>query len=148
MYESTIQNKIYSILGKNCEFIGTFARDEIPIIKKRPCSFIINTDLKNQKGEHWVGLYIGENNEAFYFDSFGLPPYHKEISDYINNNSNQVRFSTVTLQTPSQFSVTCGHYCIIFIIFMSKGHSFDDLIALFTRNTFLNDMIVRRVLSM
>ena len=148
MYESRIRNKIFGVLNKNSGFIGTFARDELPIIKKFPASIIINTATSDESGEHWVALFIDKDGDGFYFDSFGFPPYHKEISSYIDNNTNFFKYNTVTLQTPNRFSVTCGHYCILFIIFMCRGHQFDELIALFTRNTFINDIIVRKLLHM
>ena len=148
MYETAISNKIFTVLDKNCGFIGTFARDELPIIRKYPASLIINTAPSNESGEHWVALFIDIDKSGFYFDSFGFPPYHKEIIDYIDDCTDCLKYNTVTLQTPNRFSVTCGHYCILFIVFMCRGHQFDELIALFTRNTFLNDILVRKVLRM
>ena len=148
MYETEIRKKINSVLGKFCCFIGTYGRDEIPDVKKRPAAIVINTALAHEEGEHWVALYINEDNECLYFDSFGLPPMHKEIQEYISRQSCSLKFNTVTLQTPASFSKTCGHYCIMFVVYLCRGHSFDELIALFSRNTFYNDLLVRDYLKM
>ena len=42
-------------------------------------AYIINTDTSDKSGEHWVVIYFRNNNEAIYFDSYGLPP----LEDYI-----------------------------------------------------------------
>ena len=37
-------------------FSGVLARNELPIINKLPCAFILNTHKKNQTGEHWLAF--------------------------------------------------------------------------------------------
>ena len=53
MYEQTIEK----ILKKDTEtkkyFIGVFARDELPEELTYPCCFVLNTQNRSEKGEHW-----------------------------------------------------------------------------------------------
>lgn len=139
--------QINKILERVPHFIGCFPRDKLPEIIRRPASLIVNTDPSTEPGEHWVAIHIDESAE--YFDSYGLPPHHKEIIDYLEDNSldGKIAMNHVTLQTPG-FSVTCGHYATLFVVFKSEGHTFEEMLNLFTRNTFLNDIIVKRVLSL
>jgi len=58
-------------------FLGVFARDMIPITAlKYPCGFVFNTDSSEQSGTHWLLILANENNEAYFFDSFGTPSYN------------------------------------------------------------------------
>ena len=53
-------------------FLGFFPRDKLPRITTYPSSLIVNTDKHNQKGEHWLAIYIGKNINCEFFDSFGF----------------------------------------------------------------------------
>lgn len=53
-------------------FIGVFPQDVVPInmIKKlKECYFVVNTDLQNGSGIHWIGCYKG-NGKIYIYDSF------------------------------------------------------------------------------
>lgn len=142
MYSTQIQRLLRNVP----HFAGCFPRDELPTIKKHPTSLIINTHPASKPGEHWVAAFIGDTTE--YFDSYGLPPHHKEIVKFLEDNSvdGNIRMNHVTLQTPG-YSMTCGHYAALFIVFKSRGHDFEEMLSLFTRNTFMNDVIVKQVLG-
>ena len=141
-----LSTQINKLLKSTASFLGTFPRDKLPAIKKTPATLIINTDPSTEPGEHWVAVRFDKSAE--YFDSYGLPPYYKEIAEFLERNSpdGKVVINHVTLQTPG-LSVTCGHYCCLFVIFRSRGLEFEDMLAFFTRNTFLNDIVVRQVLG-
>ena len=139
--------QINKLLENVPSFIGTYPRDKLPPIRTLPASLIVNTDPSDKPGEHWVAIHFEETAE--YFDSYGLPPYHKEICEYLERNSpdGNIIMNHVTLQTPG-FSITCGHYCCLFVIFNQRGLDFEEMIAFFSRNTFVNDVIVRKILGM
>lgn len=57
-------------------YLGTYALDQVPtrfVTKARLQHFIINTHTSNLPGEHWVAVSV-QNNIAYIFDSFGIPP--------------------------------------------------------------------------
>ena len=53
-------------------FIGVFARDQLPKKIKFPSSFIINTDKSNEPGEHWLAIFYDINGVCEFFDELML----------------------------------------------------------------------------
>ena len=47
-------------------------------------AYLINLDEYSDIGTHCVALYV-QNNDATYFDSFGVEHIPKEIKTFINN---------------------------------------------------------------
>ena len=136
MLSSEIEQKL-----KRCHcFVGVFPRDKLPTIKKYPFCVVVNTDPANKPGQHWVAIF-GTQKKTEYFDSFGLPPFHHEILNFIENCKGNIEFNTITLQTAT--AKTCGHYCVIFILMRCEGYTFDHMISIFTRNTLLNDILAK-----
>ena len=71
------------------QFIGVFARDELPlIIDKNPAIIIANTDPSTKSGSHWILFYFDNNGNVEYFDLLGktLTHYHKDFLKFIKNN--------------------------------------------------------------
>ena len=65
-------------------FNGIYSRDNIPKVKDG--AYVVNLDEYTDIGTHWVALYI-HNNDATYFDSFGVEHIPKEIKAFINNKN-------------------------------------------------------------
>ena len=72
--------KINEILKNDKNYIGTFSKDNVPILKNNQ-STIVNLADSNKTGSHWVGMKF-INNKLFYFDSYGI----EFIPDIIKNN--------------------------------------------------------------
>jgi hypothetical protein len=135
------ERDLNDILKSEQCFLGTFPRDKLPNVKKRPAALIMNTDKAGDPGEHWVVLFITEENTAEYFDSFGIYPMFREIHDFLeSNNIDKVIYSSNPLQSAS--ASTCGAYCVMFIKHRCRGRSFCEFISHFTKNKPLNDLIV------
>ena len=50
------------------------AKDQLPEKKSLETkAYIVNTDLSEDVGEHWVAVYF-RGNRAIYFDSYGMSP--------------------------------------------------------------------------
>ena len=64
-------------------FNGVFFRDNLPKTIKN-VEFVINLDEYTDAGTHWIALYV-KNNEAIYFDSFGVEHVPKEIKRFIGH---------------------------------------------------------------
>ena len=62
--------KIDEILKNNDNYIGTFLKDNVPILKNNQ-STIINLQDSDKKGSHWVSYKI-ISNKIFYFDSYAV----------------------------------------------------------------------------
>jgi hypothetical protein len=117
---------------------GVYALDKIPKLKKLPCAIIINTDPASKPGEHWVSVIIDEEGNGEYFDSFGLQPLHEEIIKYLDKYcSSGWCFNPIALQ--STISTTCGHYCVLYVMFRCLGYTYIEYLSIFTSNSLEND---------
>ena len=133
---------INKILRKYNQFRGTYSRNLLPNKINKPFGIVINTDPSSEPGEHWVAIYMSTEGELEYFDSFGLPPLHAEIIEFLDNNCvNGWSYNTITFQ--SIYSTTCGMYCVIYLYFKCTGKSFYDFTALFNYNETINDKIAK-----
>ena len=66
-------------------FNGVYSRDNLPKIKNEV--YVINLDEYVDIGTHWVALYVENNNNVTYFDSFGVEHILKEIKTFINSKN-------------------------------------------------------------
>lgn len=141
MFSTTINSFLSNVPG----YLGTFPRDQLPLDAERGTSLIINTDSSDGPGEHWVAVYV-DDKDIEYFDPYGLPPFHEEIASFLERNGRRITINHVTLQTPG-YSVTCGHYACLFVLFRGRGLEYESLLRMFTGNTFLNDIKVKELLG-
>lgn len=115
-------------------FVGVFSRTRIPIPKKIPASYVINLDSYGSKGFHWIGVFITPD-KIYIFDSFGGnfmndSKFSSFLASFLHKRT--VLSSPIVVQNFS--SSTCGLYCILFILLMSRKCKFNDFICLFNRN--------------
>ena len=103
-------------------------------------SLVVNTDKADEPGTHWIAIIIDKNGYGEYFDSYGLPPMHHEIVKFLKNNTNNYFYNKKLIQCLT--CITCGHYCIAYIILRSKGYSYNYFIKLFTENQYKNDILI------
>ena len=82
-------------------------------------AYIINTDTSDKPGEHWVAIYFRNNNEAIYFNSYGLPPQEDYILPFIQRNARHWIYNKEMLQSP--WSGVCGMYCINILGQLGRG---------------------------
>ena len=126
------------------DFKGVVPRDKLPQKPSYPSSIIVNTHKSNQSGEHWLALYYDENGMCSFFDSFGMHPDFYSLKDYIEKTSRHWEFNNKQLQSFN--SVTCGHYCIYFILLKSRRFKLKEILELFDRKNFnLNDFRISHI---
>ena len=73
-----------------------------------------------------------QNNNAIYFDSFGVEHIPKEIKAFINNKNIKTNFFRIQAYD----SVICGYFCIGFIDFMFRGQTLTAYTNLISPNNF------------
>ena len=110
-------------------FNGVYSRDNLSKIKDG--AYIINLDEYSDIGTHWVALWV-TNNNATYFNSFGVEHIPKEIIKFIENRN----IKTNIFRIQAYDSIMCGCFCIAFIDFMLKGKSLTEYTNLFSPNDF------------
>ena len=68
-------------------------RDNLP--RRKDGAFVINLDDKQNKGTHWVSLFI-DRHMALYFDSFGIEHVPQEVLGKMKDKS--ITHSIFTIQ--------------------------------------------------
>ena len=106
-------------------------------------AFIVNTDNSDQPGTHWVVVYFSESGNSYYFDSYGLPPLHEEITQFLNQNSVKP-WTSNHQRVQSLFSSLCGMYCVFALDTLSRGYDIQQYLRHKFYNTdyFHNDQLV------
>ena len=98
---------------------GVFTRDELPQSLLN-VGYIINTDNKNQLGQHWVALWI-EKNSIEFMDSFGLRAEH-----YGWLFIKQINHSSIRVQ--SYDSISCGAFCLYYLFYRCRNVSMSSIL--------------------
>ena len=109
--------KINEILKNNKNYIGTFSKNNVPILKNNQ-STIVNLANSNDTGTHWIAMKF-INNKLFYFDSYAIP----YIPDIIKNQYSDDKIITNIYRIQSNDSNECGKFCIMFIQSNIKNES-------------------------
>ena len=112
-------------------FNGVYSRDNLPKIKDG--AYVINLDEYSDIGTHWVALYVHNNNDVTYFDSFGVKHIPKEITAFINCI---LSIATNIVRIQACDSIICGYFCIDFTDFMLAGKTLTEFANLFSPNNF------------
>ena len=92
--------KINEILKDDKNYIGTFSKDNVPILKNNQ-STIVNLADSNKAGTHWIAMKF-MNNKSFYFDSYAIP----FIPDIIKKQYDKIITNIYRIQ--SNYSNECG----------------------------------------
>ena len=143
---NTIQlNKILEIdkFSKKV-FIGTFPIDLLPEKIKYPCCMIINNQPSKEAGEHWIAVYFNKNRTCDFFDSFANSPKFYKLHNYMKRFCKGINFNKKKIQ--SNRSLYCGIYCVLFILFKSRGYSMKKFTNFF-KNPISNDKSIRKLIK-
>ena len=124
--------KIDKILQHDKHYIGTFSKDNCPVLKNNQ-STIVNLDDSLGKGTHWIS-YKKINDKIFYFDSYGVA----YIPDIIKNQYPKHKFTCNSYRAQSSNSVQCARFCILFVKADIKNENdYNNFLLQFEKNNFL-----------
>ena len=98
-------------------FGGVYPRDLLPEILPHEKAIVVNTDPHDQPGAHWVCLYV-TSPVVEYFDSYGLPPLHRDIQDFIRRHGEGIHNPHVYQDLNTD---VCGQYCVYYLHQRHKG---------------------------
>ena len=121
--------EIEYILRKNRKtasvFLGAVPSDGIPDASIFPYAVVINTEPHDDRGRHWVAVFVESKDRVEYFDSYGGLP-NSNIATFL------LRFPHLLRHTDSFQSLSskvCGHYCIFFLIKRCSRRSFAQIVS-------------------
>ena len=128
--------KIDKILQHDKNYIGTYSKDNAPVLKSNQ-STIINLQDSNQPGSHWVS-YCKRNDKIYYFDSYAV----SFIPDIIKNQYPNHKFICNIYRIQSMDSVQCTRHCILFVEYNIKNENdYNNFLIKFEKNNFLKNDI-------
>ena len=121
-------------------FRGIFMRDTIPSkVKPIECD-IVNFNMSDQTGSHWVCYFTnGSTTERIYFDSFGqvtldeIQKYLKTPLEYRMGESVIQRNTDILQHTNTH---VCGHLCLLVLTLLTREHHSFECVLDRLRNGF------------
>lgn len=119
--------------------VGVYPSDTIPESWQKPTAFVFNTDSSKRPGGHWTAVYVDQNSNECYFDSYGLAPFIPNHVNRLRKNCKTLKFNDRQLQSES--SAVCGHFCPMFLHYMSCDLGLQRFLDIFTRDLRRNDLI-------
>ena len=120
--------------------LGVYPSDLLPHSIQRAGTLIINTDPHTKKGSHWLAIHFQpKSSTAFYFDSYGQPPYNTDIQTFLRRNCTVWDYNKTQLQGPT--SIVCGKYCCLFALYTDRGFTPHH----FTEGLFTADIADRQI---
>ena len=103
---------------------------------KKRYGFVFNLDPHDQKGSHWVSMFMNlDQSEPFigFFDSYGQPPppQIEQLIDRLRQQAKdclgiRLRYKCNTVQHQHQ-GTECGVYSLYFIYQCLRGYSFEQI---------------------
>ena len=76
-------NKFWKLLQKYYQnepkFNGAYSRNNLPKIKDG--TYVVNSDEHESIVTYWIALYVNNNNNVTYFDSFGVEHLPKKLKN-------------------------------------------------------------------
>ena len=89
--------------------------DELPDhVEFRSRTFIVNTDMCERSGSHWVAFHFPLMGPAEFFDSLGYAPetYHRRFANVLIVKGPQ--YYCCSSQIQPDYTDTCGLYCLYY----------------------------------
>ena len=116
-------------------FGGVMAIDQLPMNPQPDDKqvFIVNTQPASQPGAHWLAVYLPPTSQPVeFFDVLGQTPttYGLPLIQFMNTQGSSYLFQTQSLQ--SQEAITCGHFCLYYLIHRVRGLSLDRIVQDFS----------------
>ena len=112
-----LTQRLLSDLYARRTFRGVFPRDRLllRVNTRYPSAYVINTARHGGPGEHWVVVWLDRGGRGEYVDSYGLPPFHRDIETFLRRHcARGFHFSPRLLQ--GVLSMTCGPYCVYHVL--------------------------------
>ena len=122
---------------------GVYASNQIVNlnIKSTDTGIIVNTDSSDKPGRHWLAFYFTSYEQIECFDSYGLSPeyYSHNLGAFVKKYESVVT-NNKQLQGPN--TMVCGQYCLFYLMHRCRGYSMNDIVNMFSSDTYVNDQFV------
>ena len=127
-------------------FHGVYARDTLPR-KPKWGFYVVNFDKTGESGSHWVCMRIDKSSNT-YFDSYGRKPPPFTQRAFAKFLGPKKRLEKNTKQLQSDFSTTCGQWCIYYIWRTCNGWNMKNITTPFKSQTpLVNDHVMSYIVK-
>lgn len=129
---------IFNICSRYCtKFKGVFPSDRIPKNISNNSCLIVNLDVSDQPGTHFVGIFIG-SEFIIYFDPLGFPCFNPHILEFFETTDKTLIETNHQIQNFN--SSFCGFFCIAYVMSIECNFSTENFLKYFDKeNTKKND---------
>jgi len=121
-----------------CDWLSRINADQFAVV--------INSDTAKSPGMHWLAIFKERSKKQIeFFDSCSMPLsfYNPSIGHFLENHANAVLSNCDRIQ--SEFTNTCGHFCIYYLLHRTSGKSFEAILNDFSLTDLpSNDHIVKQ----
>lgn len=115
-------------------------------IRAAPSLYILNTAPSSSPGEHWCVVCFFRGRIAYFFDSYGKPPGHYDLTEILAPYADHVYHNSKCVQ--GETAKTCGHHCIYFSVLLSYGNTPDEIMATYDNSSMRkNDNMVYKFVA-
>ena len=141
--EQILENDKYS----KKYFKSVLSIDQLQISKSKikNSAFVINTDKRTGKGEHWISVFYDKNSDCQFFDSLGFGPEFYGLDQFFMKTGNNLTTNKFAVQ--SVLSEYCGHYSVLFILIRSRKIAFQKFLEYFNEDVLKNDLKLKNFLQ-
>lgn len=121
-------------------FAGCYPIDRMPLQRKAPVSFVVNSDPHDMPGTHWVCVYV-DTRLAVFFDSYGKPAsfYSNQLAEYLARETRSKSLWINRVQLQSNYSDLCGQYCMHALMTLSRTGNPNHILRPFSIDRSRND---------
>ena len=114
-----------------CKFFPSRLRLRSPAtFNHETCIVIVNADPHTEGGSHWLDVnFYPKSSSAYYFVSYGIVPFVPDILAFIKRNCTTWDRNKRQLQNLT--SDVCCKYCCLFALYMDRGYTPQQFVALF-----------------
>ena len=139
--------QLHNLLSRHPEtrdyFVGVFSINTLPRYSKTGC-YVINLEPNYKSGSHWVAIKIRKSkHKNLYFDSYGIAPTYIGIIKFLKNS-----YVYKSKQVQHPLSMTCGQWCLYFILRACQGWDMRKMLKPFYSNKpFINDHVLNIVVK-
>lgn len=130
------------ILDPSASIIVT-SIDLLPENPSLPLYCVVNEDVSQSAGTHWVCMYINDEKRGIFVDSFARRPL-PEIERFLEKYT--ISFEVNRIQLQMSTSIVCGMFSSIALVEFSRHKSLKQFLSSFSPfNRYLNDLIIKNM---
>ena len=108
--------------------------------------YIVNFDRHGQPGSHWICMQIGKSSNS-YFDSYGKKA-PKFVEAHFHSFLGNKKIERNSKQLQSEFSTTCGQWCMYFVWRKCTGWNMKNITSPFkSEMPLMNDYVMNNLVK-